>query len=95
MIGRDLVELGHPSRWIIDFGQNDIFYARSYPRAFARVEERVMPDVVARAEREKRKQEKRLLVGPVLQRGGGNFEIISPALSPRLNEFPAMSQSLE
>jgi SAM-dependent methyltransferase len=54
MIGRDLVELGQPSRWIIDFGQNDIFYARSYPRAFARVEERVMPDVLARAEREKK-----------------------------------------
>jgi SAM-dependent methyltransferase len=53
MIGRDLVELGQPSRWIIDFGQNDLFYARSYPRAFERVEERVMPDVVARAEREK------------------------------------------
>ncbi|HEX7516698.1 MAG TPA: DNA methyltransferase [Chthoniobacterales bacterium] len=54
MIGRDLVELGRPSRWIIDFGQNDVFYARSYPRAFARVEERVMPDVLARAEREKK-----------------------------------------
>jgi hypothetical protein len=54
MIGRDLVERGQPSRWIIDFGQNDVFYARRYPRAFARVEERVMPDVLARAEREKR-----------------------------------------
>jgi hypothetical protein len=53
MIGRDLLELGQPSRWIIDFGQNDIFYARSYARAFTRIEERVMPDVLARAEREK------------------------------------------
>ena len=54
MIGRDLVELGQPSRWIIDFGQHDVFYARRYPRAFQRVEERVMPDVLARAEREKK-----------------------------------------
>ncbi|MCX6877802.1 MAG: N-6 DNA methylase [Verrucomicrobia bacterium] len=55
MIGRDLVEHGKPSRWIIDFGQNDIFHAMSFPRAFERVKELVMPDVLAHAEKEKLK----------------------------------------
>ncbi len=55
MIGRDLVELGEPSRWIIDFGQNDMFFAMSYPRAFERVKATVMPDVLAHAEEEKSK----------------------------------------
>ncbi|MBE7495463.1 MAG: class I SAM-dependent DNA methyltransferase [Verrucomicrobiaceae bacterium] len=55
MIGRDLVELGKPSRWIIDFGQNDIFYARSFERAFEHVKASVMPDVLAHAEEEKAK----------------------------------------
>jgi hypothetical protein len=54
MIGRDLVERGSPSRWIIDFGQNDIFYAHKFKRAFQRVKEKVMNDVVAHAEEEKR-----------------------------------------
>ena len=55
MIGRDLVEEGGPTRWSIDFGQNDIFFARGYPLAFERVKVRVMPDVVAHAEAEKAK----------------------------------------
>jgi len=55
LIGRDLVELGKPSRWIIDFGQNDIFHAMSFPRAFERVKATVMPDVLAHAEEEKAK----------------------------------------
>lgn len=55
MIGRDLVEPGKPSRWIIDFGQNDIFHAMSFPRAFERVKALVMPDVLAHAEEEKLK----------------------------------------
>ena len=55
MIGRDLVEHGKPSRWIIDFGQNDIFHAMTFPRAFERVKTLVMPDVLAHAEDEKAK----------------------------------------
>jgi len=54
MIGRDLLELGAASRWIIDFGQNDVFHARQYGRAFERIRERVMPDVLAHAEEEKK-----------------------------------------
>jgi hypothetical protein len=53
MIGRDLVDEGSPTRWIIDFGQNDVFYARGFPRAFERVQERVMSEVLAKAEAEK------------------------------------------
>jgi hypothetical protein len=49
------VELGRPSRWIIDFGQNDIFYVRSFERAFEHVKANVMPDVLAHAEEEKLK----------------------------------------
>ena len=55
MIGRDLVEEGAPTRWSIDFAQNDVFFARGYPLAFERVKERVMPDVIAHAEVEKAK----------------------------------------
>jgi SAM-dependent methyltransferase len=55
MIGRDLVEFGGPSRWIIDFGQNDIFYAKRFPKALERVKDLVMPDVLAHAEEEKKK----------------------------------------
>lgn len=53
MIGRDLVEAGGPTRWIIDFGQRDTFEARAYTLPFERVKERVMPDVLAHAERER------------------------------------------
>lgn len=53
LIGRDLVEENSPTRWIIDFGKRDQFQARRFVAAFERVEERVMPDVLAHAEREK------------------------------------------
>jgi SAM-dependent methyltransferase len=53
LIGRDLVEEDVPTRWIIDFGKRDQFQARRFARAFQRVEERVMHDVFAHAEREK------------------------------------------
>jgi SAM-dependent methyltransferase len=53
MIGRDLSALGHPSRWIIDFGKRNQFEARRFVMAFARVENLVMPGVLQHAEREK------------------------------------------
>lgn len=53
MIGRDLVEEGAPTRWSIDFGQNDVSFARSFSLPFERVKERVMPDVLAKADGEK------------------------------------------
>jgi hypothetical protein len=54
MIGRDLVEDYRPTRWIIDFAQRDQFEARSYEEPWRHVEENVMPQVIARAEKEKR-----------------------------------------
>jgi SAM-dependent methyltransferase len=54
MIGRDLVEEYEPTRWIIDFAQRGQFDARSYGAPWKHVEENVMREVIARAEREKR-----------------------------------------
>lgn len=54
MIGRDLVEEYGPTRWIIDFGQRDLIEAMRYPEAFKRVEERVKPVVLEKAEKEKK-----------------------------------------
>ena len=54
MIGRDLVDKGRPSRWIIDFGRRDLFEASSYEKPFARVKALVMPTVLAKGEKEKR-----------------------------------------
>ncbi len=53
MIGRDLVEAGQPSRWIIDFGQSDMLTAAQYGKPFQRVKERVMPTVLDKAQAEK------------------------------------------
>jgi hypothetical protein len=58
MIGRDLVEDYGPTRWIIDFAKRDQFAARSYALPWARVQERVMPVVLAKAEAEKKAQRK-------------------------------------
>ena len=54
MIGRDLIEHGGPTRWIIDFAQRDMLSAMRYELPFARVKKEVMPVVLARAEREKK-----------------------------------------
>ncbi len=53
MIGRDLVEGGRPSRWIIDFAQRDMTDAMRYELAFERVKKLVMPVVLEKADKEK------------------------------------------
>jgi hypothetical protein len=53
MIGRDLVQEGFATRWIIDFGQRDMLEAVKYKAAFDIVKSRVMEDVLAKAAREK------------------------------------------
>jgi hypothetical protein len=53
MTGLDLVTDGAPSRWVIDFGQRDMLKAMEYPAAFEILKERVMQDVLAKAEKEK------------------------------------------
>jgi SAM-dependent methyltransferase len=54
MIGRDLLEHGGPTRWIIDFAQRDLLAAMKYAIPFQRVKEKVMPVVRERAEKEKK-----------------------------------------
>jgi hypothetical protein len=54
MIGRDLVEHGGPTRWIIDLAQRDLYSAMAYTEPFRWVKEKVMPVVLERAEREKK-----------------------------------------
>lgn len=53
MIGRDLVEAGQPTRWIIDFAQREMTEAMRFKEAFKRVEKLVMPVVLAKGEKEK------------------------------------------
>ena len=52
MIGRDFVEEYEPTRWIIDFAQRGQFDARSYEMPWKHVQDNVMHEVIARAERE-------------------------------------------
>jgi hypothetical protein len=54
MNGWELVEDRGPTRWVIDFGQRGLTDAASYGIAFARVRDRVMNDVLEKAEAEKR-----------------------------------------
>jgi hypothetical protein len=54
LIGEDLVAKGGPTRWIIDFGQREMTEAMHYKTAFERVKKLVMPDVLAKAETEKK-----------------------------------------
>jgi SAM-dependent methyltransferase len=52
LIGRDLVEEGGPTRWVIDFGQRDQFEARAYAQPFKRVQETVMMPIQKKAAKE-------------------------------------------
>jgi len=54
MNGRDLVEDLAPTRWVIDFGQRGMTDAAYYEIAFSRVRDKVMNDVLEKAEAEKR-----------------------------------------
>ena len=54
IIGDDLVAHGLPTRWIIDFAQRDMTEAMHYKAAFERVKKLVMPDVLLKAEAEKK-----------------------------------------
>jgi hypothetical protein len=54
LIGEDLVVEGKPTRWIIDFARREMTEAMKYEAAFERVKKLVMPDVLAKAEVEKK-----------------------------------------
>jgi hypothetical protein len=49
-----LVAAGRPTRWIIDFARREMTEAMRYELAFGRVKKLVMPDVLAKAEAEKK-----------------------------------------
>jgi hypothetical protein len=53
LTGEDLVNAGRPTRWIIDFGQMEIFEAMRFRAAFEYAREKVMPAVLEKAAREK------------------------------------------
>ncbi len=53
MTGLDLVTDGAPTRWVIDFGQRDMLEAMEFPVAFDILKERVMKDVLSKADKEK------------------------------------------
>ena len=53
LVGMDLVTIGAPGIWIIDFGQRDMLEATRYSAAFEILKEKVMPDVLTKAEDEK------------------------------------------
>ncbi|MCW5553322.1 MAG: class I SAM-dependent DNA methyltransferase [Verrucomicrobiae bacterium] len=53
LIGLDLVTVGTPTQWVIDFGQRNMLDAAKYSAAFEILKTKVMPDVLAKAEKEK------------------------------------------
>jgi hypothetical protein len=53
LVGMDLVTLGAPGIWIIDFGQRNMLEASRYSAAFEILKKKVMSDVLAKAEEEK------------------------------------------
>lgn len=64
LIADDLIgqKNSQPTRWVIDFGQRDIFAAQSYKKPFAQVQNRVLETVQANADKEKQQSGK--TVGP-------------------------------
>jgi hypothetical protein len=62
LTGEDLVNSGHPTRWIIDFGQRGMLEAMHFKAAFKIAKERVMPGVLEKAKREKDETKKE--IGP-------------------------------
>ena len=53
LVGMDLVTVGAPGIWIIDFGQRDMLEAMRFSAAFEILKEKVMSDVLTKAEEEK------------------------------------------
>ena len=88
MIGRDLVEAGCPTRWIIDFAQRDQFAARSYLLPFERVKERVMPVVIAKAEAEKKVQGKEVTRYTRIAQRWWQFYDYRPGTIAAINSVP-------
>ncbi len=88
MIGRDLVEAGGPTRWIIDFAQRDQFAARSYLLPFEWVKNRVMPLVLARAEAERKAQGKEVTRYTRIAQRWWQFYDYRPGTVAAINNVP-------
>ena len=88
MIGRDLVEAGKPTRWIIDFGQRDQFAARAFTLPFEQVKERVMPIVLAKAEAEKKAQGKEITRYTRIAQRWWQFYDYRPGTIAAINSVP-------
>ncbi|MEO5722292.1 MAG: type IIL restriction-modification enzyme MmeI [Chthoniobacterales bacterium] len=88
MIGRDLVEDYAPTRWIVDFAQRDQFAARSYALPFERVQERVMPVVLAKAEAEKKAQGKEVTRYTRIAKRWWQFYDYRPGTIAAINSVP-------
>lgn len=88
LIGRDLLEEGRPTRWIIDFGQRNQFEAMKYPRAFERLQERVMPVVLEKAEIEKQKTGKEITRYGRLAKRWWQFYDYRPGTIAAVNSVP-------
>ena len=86
--GEDLVKFNGPTRWVIDFGQRELFESMKFKAAFDIAKERVMPGVLAKAERER--EETGLENGPRQQHAKGwwKFWRPRPEVIARLNEIP-------
>jgi hypothetical protein len=53
LTGEDLLNAGRPTRWIIDFGQMELFQAMKFRTAFEHAREKIMPAVLEKAARER------------------------------------------
>jgi hypothetical protein len=88
MIGDDLVGEGGPTRWIIDFGQRDMTEAMRYKVAFERVKKEVMPDVLAKAETEKKATGKETTRWTRMANRWWQFRDYQPGLMTLIEKLP-------
>ena len=58
MIGSDILTVGKPKRWVIDFQQMSIMEAQSFAEPFDHVKERILPYITEKAENERIKSNK-------------------------------------
>ena len=88
LIGEDIVTVGSPSRWIVDFGQRDLFAAREYAQPFAWVENRVMQEVLQRATKEKLATGKQTTRWTRMSRKWWQFRDYMPGTMAAINSVP-------
>ena len=88
MIGRDLLDEGRPTRWIIDMGQRNQLEAMQYPKAFEHLKGKVMPVVLEKAEQEKIKTGKEITRYGRLAKRWWQFYDYRPGTVAAINSVP-------